>query len=135
MCSQVWLHFGSTFRTWRGPRASWSLTKSRCWWSKWGPEKGPPWAPWDHSTTCTTSWRSALTHTHTCTFRSNPFKTFIFAAPVSPSVSQLSSPHDRQQKKTKKNQSLSLLCKTTRGSQLWLVYCHQSHWGLEPRPK
>lgn len=90
-----------------------------------------PWAPWDHSTTCTTSWRSERTHTHT--FHSNPFKTFLFPIPFSASVPQLSSPHDHQKKQNKNGHPGC--CVTPGEAANWLVYCLPSHWGLEPRPK
>lgn len=58
------------------------------------------------------------------TLKSNPVKLF--------SVTHLPSPRDRQ--RGEKNQAPRLLCNPKRGSQLWLVYCLPSHWGLEPRP-
>lgn len=139
---QAWWRFGSTFRTWRGPKASWSSTKSRCWWSRWDLGRGRPWAPWDHSTTCTTCWRSALTqqthtHTHTGTLSCHSVSgAFICGVglwplplPLTPlPPTALLTPRDHWRGKTTVARAC---CVTPRGvGQLWLVYCQQSHWGL-----
>ena len=128
LCSQVWLRFASISRTWRGPKASWSWTKYRCWWSRWALGKGPSWGPWDHSTTCTTSWRLVLLHNHPYTH----IQDLSFPNQPNPVLSRSPSANLIPCCPGGKMQAPRLLCNIRRGSQLWLVYCLPSPVPLGP---
>lgn len=69
---------------------------------------------------------AAQSHKHTHILHSDLFMVRLFPNPLSRCY-----PHPVFSRK-KIKQTPRLLCNPARGSQLWLVYCLPSPWGLEP---